>query len=64
MGEEIAIHVLEPVGYAKYVPRQLSGAKQSRRISQRYPKVIPRGSLDSARNDGAFERWTFSRTLV
>lgn len=43
MGEEIAIHVLEPVGYAKYVPRQLSGAKQSRRISQRYPKVIPRG---------------------
>jgi hypothetical protein len=27
MGEEIAIHVLEPVGYAKYVPRHPERSK-------------------------------------
>jgi hypothetical protein len=42
MGEEIAIHVLEPVGDAKYGPRHPERSKQSGRIPRRYPKVIPR----------------------
>jgi len=39
MGAEIAIHVLEPVGYAKYVPRHPEGSEAKSKDST----VVPEG---------------------
>ena len=53
MGEEIAIHVLEPVGYAKYVPRHPERSKAKSKDFAAVPEGDSTGSLDTARNDGA-----------
>ena len=54
MGEEIAIHVLEPVGYAKYVPRHPERSEAKSKDSAAVPEGDFTGFLDSARNNRAF----------
>lgn len=53
MGEEIAIHVLEPVCYAEYVSRHPERSEAKSKDFATGPEDDSTGSLDSARNDGA-----------